>query len=91
MEAATSSENSVSLPTHHIKMRWVIEGKGNLIMEKRDKRGNHREVVQGGTCVRCSLSPCSATDRIINGWYNLKGESCEKKYVSSKYILFCLQ
>jgi len=36
MEAATSSENSVSLPTHQTKICWVIEGKMNLIMENRD-------------------------------------------------------
>ena len=43
MEAAASSENSVSLRTHQTtrKIRWVIEGKGNLIVENRDNRGNH--------------------------------------------------
>jgi hypothetical protein len=66
MEAVTSSENSVSLPIHQTKIRWVIEGKRNLIMENGDNRGNHRTVVQGGTCVRCSQSPRSTTDRIIN-------------------------
>jgi hypothetical protein len=79
MEAKTSSENSVSLSIHQTKICWVIDGKGNLIIENRDNRGNHWKVVQDVTCVRCSHSLCSTTDRIINEWYHLKWESCEKK------------
>jgi hypothetical protein len=52
-------------------------------MENRD---NHLKVVQGGTCVRCSQSRCSTTDRIINEWYNLKEESCEKMSLANFFL-----
>jgi hypothetical protein len=37
MEAATSSENSVSLPTHQTKIRWVIEGKKEFNCGKQEQ------------------------------------------------------
>ena len=49
-------------------------------MENRYNRDNRREVVKDGAFVRCSLSLCSATDRIINGWYEGRTESHEQLF-----------